>query len=166
MSLRSRVSEPRPLPRLGSPPPSLLSFSSSPIHFLGGFSLLFRLSGRQDFFALIYHSHLRNLTSSSQFDAHSFHPGQRERERERTSQSILGYPPWSTESLQRFYRLLLGCWWDSCNAKITCVVFWICIGWDKVHWAFMYRRHEFVFKWCALHSMSCCRDIKNSGLVM
>lgn len=49
VSLWSQVSEPRLLPRLGLPLPFLLSFSSSPILFPGGFLLLFRLSSCQDF---------------------------------------------------------------------------------------------------------------------
>jgi hypothetical protein len=53
----------------------LLSFSSSPIHFLGAFSLLFRLSSRQDF--LYYQLFpLKRLAILSQFDAHPFHPGE------------------------------------------------------------------------------------------
>jgi hypothetical protein len=81
VSLRSQVSEPRPLPRLGSPPlfycHSLLPQSTSLVsfHFYLDFRVV-RISCADLPFPL------KKLTSSPQFDAHPFHPGQRERERE------------------------------------------------------------------------------------
>jgi hypothetical protein len=81
VSLWSQVSEPRPLPRLGSPPLffffSLLPQSTSLVafHFYLDFRVV-RISCADLPFPL------KKLTTSPQFDAHPFHPGDRDRERE------------------------------------------------------------------------------------
>jgi hypothetical protein len=161
VSLWSQVSEPRPLPRLGSPSPFLVTLCSSPnplpwwlFHFYLDFRVV-RISCVDLPFPL------KKLPNSPQFNAYPFHPGETENfpKYSRISNMKCSLSKDSTvfcsgaDEIRVTSNALLNFMWAETTLGFYVVTTWIC-GNVPYHSAGIYKRVGFVLTWHILYGTS------------